>query len=179
METATCPLADRYTDALQILRTIDIRDFRTGRDLNIDNPENQVIQGDGVVLEQYAQQDLHEYLTHEEILAMQDAIENNAYDDYREITSLHQVYDENMGGLFGKHRIFGKHSLFHRLIDKIRQHKGLRQKLLKVSSKAGEWLVKHLLGHVAPNVADKIADGIDTLAQKKIEKIDAEEGAMG
>lgn len=110
---------------------------------------------------------------------MQDAIENNAYDDYREITSLHQVYDENMGGLFGKHRIFGKHSLFHRLIDKIRQHKGLRQKLLKVSSKAGEWLVKHLLGHVAPNVADKIADGIDTLAQKKIEKIDAEEGAMG
>lgn len=25
-----------------------------------------------------------------------------------------------MGGLFGKHRIFGKNSLFHKMVDKIR-----------------------------------------------------------
>lgn len=36
----------------------------------------------------------------------------------------------------------------------------------------GEWLIKNLLGKVAPGVAEKINEGIDSLTQKKIDKID-------
>jgi len=58
--------------------------------------------------------------------------------------------------------------VFHHAIDKLKSHKGLKQKLIQTSSKVGEWMLKKLLGKVAPEVGDTIADKLDEVAQRKI-----------
>lgn len=139
-----------------------MKDFRIGPHLNLDNPSDELFEGCENIVD-FADIDIQE---------IANAIANSDNPFYH-------LDDEKLCGLFGKQRIFGKDSVFHHAIDKLKSHKGLKQKLIQTSSKVGEWMLKKLLGKVAPEVGDTIADKLDEVAQRKINQIDHQEGKMG